>query len=463
MCSSIYLQAQVGIGTSDPSPSARLQIDASSSTNAKGFLPPRVALQGTDDAQLTSPSTPRIVSPATGLLIFNTATAGTGVSAVTPGYYYYSGSAWVRLVTGTVSLEYGGTGQSSLAGVKSILGLTGENVAIGQNAGATGQGPETIAIGKSAALTNQGPESIAIGNSAASTNQGPVSIAIGKSAAQLSQGFQAIALGVEAGQNNQGANAVAIGTKAGNTSQAANSIAINASGVNLNPSNSGFYVDPIRNVSGSNILFYDVTSKEVTYGANEGVNTVGSIASSSNANGVSISGRTISLAPADGTNGGIVTNGTQTFAGSKTLSDNTASTSTTTGALVVSGGVGIAGNTNVGGALSGSNTASSTISGFAANINNQIGTTYQLVASDNGKIITLNNASAITLTVPAGLLVGFNCMVVQLGAGQVTIATSGGATVTNRSSFTKTGGQNAIMTLISVASNSFISSGDMSN
>jgi len=85
-----------------------------------------------------------------------------------------------------------------------------------------------------------------------------------------------------------------------------------------------------------------------------------------------------------------------------------------------------------------------------------------LAASDNGKIITLNNANAITLTVPSGLLVGFNCMIVQLGSGQVTISGSG-TTITNRSGFTKTGGQNAIATLLSVVSNSFISSGDMSN
>jgi hypothetical protein len=98
-----------------------------------------------------------------------------------------------------------------------------------------------------------------------------------------------------------------------------------------------------------------------------------------------------------------------------------------------------------------------------ANINPQTGTTYTLLSTDNGKIITLNNASTITLTVPTGLIVGFNCMIVQLGAGQVTITPAASVTVVNRSSFTKTGGANAIATIISVASNSFITSGDMSN
>jgi hypothetical protein len=96
-----------------------------------------------------------------------------------------------------------------------------------------------------------------------------------------------------------------------------------------------------------------------------------------------------------------------------------------------------------------------------ANLNDQTGTAYTLTSLDNGKVVTLNNASAITLTVPTGLAAGFNCMIVQKGAGLVTIVASGGATVTNRSGFTKTGGQNAIVTILSIASNYFITGGDM--
>lgn len=122
--------AQVGIGTLNPDASARLQVDANSSTNAKGFLPPRVALQGTNDAQLTSPSTPSIANPAIGLLVYNTATAGNGANAVTPGFYYYNGTAWVRLVvptdnvanvTGTVAVVNGGTGVSTSTGSGNVV------------------------------------------------------------------------------------------------------------------------------------------------------------------------------------------------------------------------------------------------------------------------------------------------------------------------------------------------------
>jgi hypothetical protein len=51
-------------------------------------------------------------------------------------------------------------------------------------------------------------------------------------------------------------------------------------------------------------------------------------------------------------------------------------------------------------------------------------------------------------------------MILQLGAGKVTL-TASGATISNRSSFTKTAGIYAIATLISPATNQFISAGDM--
>jgi hypothetical protein len=92
-------------------------------------------------------------------------------------------------------------------------------------------------------------------------------------------------------------------------------------------------------------------------------------------------------------------------------------------------------------------------------INAQTGTTYTLLKSDNGKTVTLNNASAITLTVPSGLGVGFNCHLVQLGAGQVTITTSG-TTVNNRQSHTKIAGQNGKVSLTSYVANTFVLDGD---
>jgi hypothetical protein len=59
----------------------------------KGLLIPQVALTATNVAL-------PITAPATSLLICNTATAGTIPNNVTPGYYYWNGSAWARLSVG---------------------------------------------------------------------------------------------------------------------------------------------------------------------------------------------------------------------------------------------------------------------------------------------------------------------------------------------------------------------------
>ena len=86
---SACLHAQsVGIGTATPHSSARLHIE----DNARGLLIPNVALTGTNDVTTVS-------NPALSLLVYNTNTA-TGPTAVTPGFYYWNGSRWVRLLGG---------------------------------------------------------------------------------------------------------------------------------------------------------------------------------------------------------------------------------------------------------------------------------------------------------------------------------------------------------------------------
>lgn len=92
-------------------------------------------------------------------------------------------------------------------------------------------------------------------------------------------------------------------------------------------------------------------------------------------------------------------------------------------------------------------------------MNDQTGTTYTLQASDNGKVVTCSNASAITVTVPSGLGAGFNCMVIQKGAGQVTFSPSS-TTVNNRQSHTKIAGQYGVVSLVAYAADVFVLAGD---
>lgn len=104
-------------------------------------------------------------------------------------------------------------------------------------------------------------------------------------------------------------------------------------------------------------------------------------------------------------------------------------------------------------------TASATPS-QAATINLQTGTSYTLQTSDNGSVIACSNASAFTLTVPSGLGAGFNCLVLQLGAGQVT-PTASGTTINQRESLTKTAGQYAVATLFAPSADTFVLTGDL--
>lgn len=63
-------------------------------------------------------------------------------------------------------------------------------------------------------------------------------------------------------------------------------------------------------------------------------------------------------------------------------------------------------------------------------LNAQTGTTYTTVAGDSGKLVTLSNASAITLTLPPSTYsIGEQINIVQLGAGQVTFAQGSGVTI----------------------------------
>src|SRR4051812_19315657 len=83
--------AQVGIGTTTPNPSAMLDVTSTS----KGLLVPRVSLTGTaDNTTVSSPQSP--------LLVYNTAAAGSGTTAVVPGFYYWNGSVWTNLSTYTL-------------------------------------------------------------------------------------------------------------------------------------------------------------------------------------------------------------------------------------------------------------------------------------------------------------------------------------------------------------------------
>lgn len=100
--------AQVKIGGNGiPNPNAMLDVESSN----KGFLPPRVELEATDQADpLTS------FTAAAGITVYNIATKGSGNTAVSPGYYYNDGTKWIRLVNDAENGLHTQTGTVKLGG-----------------------------------------------------------------------------------------------------------------------------------------------------------------------------------------------------------------------------------------------------------------------------------------------------------------------------------------------------------
>ncbi len=97
--------------------------------------------------------------------------------------------------------------------------------------------------------------------------------------------------------------------------------------------------------------------------------------------------------------------------------------------------------------------------------NAQTGTTYTLVAADLGKIVTLSNASGITLTVPPSIFATGNIVnIQQIGAGQVTLAQGAGVTITSTGATVaapKLRAQYSAASIICTGSNTFTVIGDI--
>ena len=332
----------------------------------------------------------------------------------------------------TIDIEHGGTGssvqnfvdlttnQNSIAGTKTFVNNI---VANGIKAG-KGIGGSSTLLGDAA---DANENSTAIGFMSLSGNGGTNNTAVGTNAMRNSSTTSyTTAVGVIAGQSsNTGSNNTFIGYAASvpNSSAISNATAI-GSGAIVTTSNTmqlgadgtnGFL--PIENVKTTGPLTAGVVTYPNTHGsANQVLSTTGS--------------------------GTLTWTTVSTVADASTMSGTVAIAKGGTGATTATTAL-----TNLGAAP------------INASINNQTDS-YTLVATDNGKVIVLDKTSDVTLTVPTGLAEGFNCMIVQKGVGLVTIA-GVGVTVTNRSGGTKTGGQNAIVSLIALTATYFISGGDM--
>ncbi|TAL61993.1 MAG: hypothetical protein EPN85_03540, partial [Bacteroidetes bacterium] len=225
---SLFVTAQnIGINTTGnaANASALLDVDAGPGNN-KGMLIPRVALT------ITTNNAPIGAGVVTSLLVYNTAT----INDVTPGYYYWDGTKWVRFNTG------GGSGWLLLGNTGTVdgtdfLGTADDkplnfrvfnqkagrietdnalgNVFLGYRAGnASAVNGLNTAIGSTALQNNtSGTGNVAIGlQSLVFNTTGGQNVAVGWNALFSNQtGSDNVAIGTEALDGNTTAGNVAIG------------------------------------------------------------------------------------------------------------------------------------------------------------------------------------------------------------------------------------------------------------
>ena len=363
---------------------------------------------------------------------YNVAVGDNTLSANTTGSYNTATGAW--------ALNANTTGKSNTG-----IGLE----ALTKNT----TGDYNTGIGSGALYTNvSGDGNTAIGEAALKVSTGNYNTAVGAESLEANTGTSNTAVGTEAGEaTTTGGNNVFVGADAGdaNTTGQQNIIIGSGSEASAVNAENQIVIGYGAVGQGDNIAIIGNTSVTKVYASQDKGASIyakdlvlendETITNTSDGT-VAISATTTSVS------GDLTVTGNDiTFGNGETISNATDGTVAITST-----------NTTVSGNLSGSGS----ISGFDANLNDQTGTTYTLVASDNGKVVALNNGSAITVTINTGLGDGFNCLLVQKGAGQVTISAGGGVTVANRSSETKTAGQYAIVSIINIGSEAYIISGD---
>ena len=208
----------VGInsGGTTPNTSAILDLNTGNTftnPNGKGLLIPNVALTA------TNASNP-VTSPSTSLLVYNTATASSGSTAVFPGYYYWDGAKWVAF-TGPNSNDWSLTGNAGTVIGTNFLGTT-DNVdlqfrANNLRSGLIGIASFNTLFGYAAGLNSTGIINSYFGYGSGQTNTtGTGNTGVGYYSLLLNNtGTDNTAVGVQSLYNATGSNNIALGTNAG--------------------------------------------------------------------------------------------------------------------------------------------------------------------------------------------------------------------------------------------------------
>lgn len=99
-----------------------------------------------------------------------------------------------------------------------------------------------------------------------------------------------------------------------------------------------------------------------------------------------------------------------------------------------------------------------------AGVNAQSGTTYTTVIGDAGELVTMNNASANTATIPPNSSVAYTVGTIlsftQLGVGQTTIAAGAGVTINTPTSLSCRA-QYSVIFVTKIATDTWVAAGDL--
>ncbi len=271
----------------------------------------------------------------------NGAVITSGVLSLTPADVSFGGivTNGTQTIAGNKTLN-GNTAFANNINVKGLvigLGTGSQSTLFGNSAAAYGN--NSTAIGFMSQNGNTGLNNTSVGsNTLRNTSTGSYNTAVGSESGQVIASYNTF-IGASTNGAANVSNATALGYGAYLTES--NTIQLGANGFNG--------TTPITKVKTSGTI----TAGAITYPNTAGSNgqvlttngsvaswvsptsvTVGTISNTSNINGATITaGGVLNLAPADATNGGVVTNGTQTFAGVKTFNDGISYLKTNAAAL----------------------------------------------------------------------------------------------------------------------------------
>jgi hypothetical protein len=89
------------------------------------------------------------------------------------------------------------------------------------------------------------------------------------------------------------------------------------------------------------------------------------------------------------------------------------------------------------------------------------GTTYTIDEANKSRIGRFTSSSAVTVTVPSGLSANFDCMILQLGTGQITFAAGSGVTLRAALDADKSAYQYAAISLIAIGTDEYLLTGEV--